>query len=115
MGGYYQTLFGQHGPKLDAEVLGVALDVYATTQSLGGNAGIAYGFHVTSYGLGAYSYNVRASGRAFGVPNNTVLNVFQILKSADSQAVTSLLFNGDQTLDMLALSVFDGIANAGSI
>jgi hypothetical protein len=34
---FYQTLFNETGPKLDAFVLATALDVYATTASLGGN------------------------------------------------------------------------------
>jgi uncharacterized delta-60 repeat protein len=112
---YYQNLFSTPGPKLEAEVLAVALDVFATTQSLGGNAGTAYGFNVTTYGLGAFSFNVGSSGAAFGVADNTVLNVFQILKGVNQQAVHGILYNGNRFLDLLALAVFDGIASAGSI
>jgi hypothetical protein len=114
VGAYYQNLFSTPGPKLAAEILGVALDVYATTQSLGGSAGTAYGFNVTTYGLGAFSYNVGSSGVAFGVADNTVLNVFQILKGVNFQAVHGLLYDGNRFLDMLALAVFDGITTAGS-
>ena len=112
---FYEMLFAMHGPKVDAEVLGVALDVYATTQSLGGNTATTYGFHVTAYGLGAYSENVGASGTAFGVANKTVLNVYQILLAVNRQAVNGILYNGKQSLDLLALSVFDDIATLGSI
>src|SRR5262249_52981829 len=57
---YYQTLFNMGGPK--AQVLAVALNVYATTSSLGGSAGKSYGFPVSAAGLGAYSFNVGADG-----------------------------------------------------
>jgi hypothetical protein len=112
---FFQTLFSLRGPRFDAEVLAIALDVYSTTESLGGSAASAYGFHVTNHGLGAYSYNVGPSGGAFGVANNTVLNVYQILKAVNRQAVNGILYNGDRTLDLLALPVFEGIATAGSI
>jgi uncharacterized delta-60 repeat protein len=113
--GYFETLFVQHGPKLGAQVLAMALDIYATTRSLGGTAGSAYGFRVTDYGLGAYSFNIGSAGAAFDVANNTVLNVYQILRGVDRRAVNGLYYNGDLMLDQLALGVFDGIASAGSI
>jgi hypothetical protein len=50
---YYQQLFALTGPNAQAEVLATALNVYATTQSLGGTAAQAYGFTVTDAGLGA--------------------------------------------------------------
>jgi hypothetical protein len=112
---FYVSLFNLQGPKLDAEVLATALNVYATTSSLGGSATTAYGFTVTAAGLGADSYNVGANGDAFGVPNNTTLNVFQILKAADSKAKNGVLYNGDKTLRDEALAVFDGINQAGGI
>jgi hypothetical protein len=113
--GYFQTLFAQQGPKLGAQVLAVALDVYATTRSLGGTAGAAYGFRVTDSGLAAYSYNVGAAGVAFDVANNTVLNAYQILRAVNRRAVNGLPYGGDLTLELLALVAFDGIATAGGI
>src|SRR5262249_33448318 len=70
---YYQSLFNQSGSNAQANVLATALNVYATTQSLGGTAGQAYGFTVTAAGLGAYSFNVGSEGAAFGMPNKTTL------------------------------------------
>src|SRR5205807_478867 len=78
---YYLSLFSQSGPKLEAQVLATALNVYATTLSLGGTAAGAYGFKVTAAGLGADSFNVGSNGQAFGVANNTTLNVYQLLKA----------------------------------
>jgi len=38
---FYLSQFGLSGPKAEAQVLATALNVYATTSSLGGNAGAA--------------------------------------------------------------------------
>jgi hypothetical protein len=112
---FYLTLFALQGPKVDAEVLATALNVYATTQSLGGTAGQSYGFTISATGLGARSYNVGSSGAAFGVANNTTLNVYQLLQAANSQTVNGVLYNGDATLRQEANDVFDGINNAGGL
>ena len=112
---YYLTLFGERGPNLGAEVMATALNVYATTSSLGGTAAQAYGFKVSAYGLGASSYNVGCDGSAFGVANNTVLNVYQILRAANAEAANGVLYAGDATLIAQALNVFDGINTAGAI
>jgi len=111
----YLTLFALTGPKLDAEVLATALNVYATTSSLVGNAGTTYGFTVSATGLGARSYNVGSSGAAFGVANNTTLNVYQTLKRANQQAVNGVLYNSNTTLRQLAIDVFDSINLAGGL
>jgi hypothetical protein len=112
---FYVTLFNQQGPKLDAQVLGTALDVYATTLSLGGTAAQAYGFDVTADGLGASTYNVGANGAAFGVANDTTLTVFAIRESADGLAAGGVLYNGDPTLRGEALDVFGGINSLGGL
>ena len=97
------------------EVLDTALSVYATTASLGGTAGTQYGFSVSAVGLGAYSFNVGSSGAAFGVANNTVLNIYQILKAANSQAVNGVLYNGNANLADLANAIFDDVNQTGDI
>jgi hypothetical protein len=112
---FYQSLFDRSRPKLDAQTLGLALDVYATTLSLGGTAGRAYGFQVTAYGLGAYSFGVGHGGRAFDVADHTVLNVYQILRGIDGKAVHGVLFGGDRTLQLLAFSVIERLDDAGEI
>jgi hypothetical protein len=105
----------QTGMKLDAQVLGVALGVYATTLSLGGTVGTQYGFKVTTGGLGAATYNVGTGGAAFGVANGTTLTVMQILLAADARAVNGVLDNGDVRLRTLANDVFSGINETGYI
>jgi hypothetical protein len=72
---FFQTLWNQQHDEPDVEVLATALNVYATTASLGGAQGAAYGFHVTVQGLGARSVNVFDAGPAFGVANGTVLRL----------------------------------------
>jgi uncharacterized repeat protein (TIGR01451 family) len=112
---FYQTLFGQFGSKLGAEVMATALNVFATTSSLGGSAAQAYGFTVNAYGLGASSYNVGSNGAAFGVTNNTALNVYQFLLAANAKVSKGVLYSGDTTLIADAVNVFDGINTAGGI
>jgi hypothetical protein len=112
---FYLNLASLTGQKLDAAVLATALNVYATTSSLGGAQAQAYGFDVTADGLGASSYNVSANGSAFGVANNTTLSVFALLVDVDSLAVNGVLYNGDKTLRNEAMSVFGVIDSLGGI
>jgi hypothetical protein len=112
---FYQALFNVSGQKLDAQVFATALNVYATTLSLGGTAAAAYGFTVTAAGVGACTWNVGTSGAAFGVANDSVLSVLDILRAANDRAVGGVLYGGNRTLRNLANAVFDGINQAGDI
>jgi hypothetical protein len=112
---FYQSLFALSGPRVDAEVLATALNVYATTTSLGGNAGAAYGFKVSAPGLGAATFNVGADGAAVGVANNSTLTVSAMLAAVNQRAVNGVLYNGDSTLRSQATDLFDALNNAGSI
>src|SRR5262249_49388101 len=107
--------FALPGSNLEAEVLATALNVYATTQSLGGSIGQAYGFHVTATGLGADSFNVGADGAAFGVANNSTRNVYELLQAVDEQILDGVLYNGHQTLRREANDLFDALNKAGAI
>jgi len=112
---FFESQFALPSPTVEAQVLATALDVYATTLSLGGTAGQAYGFTVTATGLGADSYNVGSDGAAFGVANKTTLNVYELLKAVDRQAVNGVLYNGDKTLRNEANDLFSTLNQAGSI
>ncbi len=112
---YFQVLFSLGGSKVQAEVLAVALNVYATTSLLGGNAGVAYGFTVSATGLGARSYNVGKDGAAFGVADNSMLNVYQLLLAVNNKAANGVLYNGDAVLQAQAADLFDALNNAGGI
>jgi hypothetical protein len=110
---FYLGLFSEHSPKVDAEVLAAALNVYATTQSLSGTTAQAYGFAVSDTGLGARSYNVGADGAAFGVSNRAVLNVYQLLKAVNKYAVNGVLYNSGAELRREASDLFDALNTAG--
>jgi probable HAF family extracellular repeat protein len=112
---FYLSQFALSGPKVEAQVLAVALNVYATTSSLGGSAGVAYGFTVSATGLGARSFNVGADGAAFDVANNTTRNVYQLLKAVNKKAVAGVLYNGDALLRQQAADLFDALNSAGGI
>jgi hypothetical protein len=109
---FYLTLFNEHGPKVDAEVLATALNVYATTLALGGSAAQCYGFDVSATGLGARSFNVGLAGAAFGVANFTTLNAYQLLQAVNQGAVNGVLYNGNVLLSLEAAVLFD-ILNSG--
>jgi hypothetical protein len=106
---FYLSRFRRHRPKLGVQLLATALNVYATTRSLGGLNGRAYGFRVGAFGLGASSYNVGDNGAAFGVAHQTTLNVYQILKAANRQARNGVLYGGDRPRMGKAYDVFEGI------
>ncbi|HLJ95199.1 MAG TPA: choice-of-anchor Q domain-containing protein [Gemmataceae bacterium] len=107
---YYLSLFlVSKGVGLDSEVLATALEVFTTTLSLGGTTGQAYGFTVNSNGLGAYSWNIGTSGQAFGVSNNTVLDVYQILLTANNTASGGEPWSNNTLFRNEAYSVFHGI------
>jgi hypothetical protein len=108
---FYQSLFALPGSNLQADMLATALNVYATTQSLGGTAAETYGFQVTATGLGADSFNVGTDGAAFGVANNTILNVYELLEAVSQQAFN----NVGTTLQKEANDLFDALNKAGAI
>ena len=112
---FYQSEFALSG-SLEPKVLATALNVYATTLSLGGTSGQAYGFTVTAAGLGADSFNVGADGAAFGVAKQTTLNVYELLKAVDRQAAPfGLIYSGSTTLRHKAADLFGTLITAGSI
>jgi hypothetical protein len=111
---FYQSQFALPG-SLNAQVLATALNIYATTLSLGGTVGQAYGFTVSADGLGAYSYGVGADGAAFGVANNTMLTVYALLEGVNAQTVNGVLYNGDKTLQNGASDLFSALLQTGAI
>jgi hypothetical protein len=112
---YFQTLFALGGKQAQAQVLAVALNVYATTSSLGGNAGAAYGFSVSATGLGARSYSVGKDGAAFGVANNTTLTVYGLLRAVNNKAANGVLYGGKATLQAQCADLFSTLNTAGTI
>ncbi len=94
VGSFYKGLFSQFNTnQLDAEVMSLALYIFATTGSLGLGAGgttpaTAYGLPVDANGLGAYTFSIGFHGAAFGVANFAVLDIYQIMLAANSSATS---------------------------
>jgi hypothetical protein len=109
---FYQTQFALSGPNAQAQVLATALNVYATTRSLGGTAGQAYGFTVTDAGLGAYSFNAGSDGAAFGMANNSTHTVYAFLKAVDRDPWS--IFSSE-SLQKQVNDLFDALNKAGRI
>jgi hypothetical protein len=112
---FYLSQFNLGGNQVQAQVLATVLNVYATTSSLGGTAGVAYGFTVSATGLGARSYSVGTDGAAFGIANNTTRNVYELLVAVNNKAAKGLLYNGDATLQAECADLFNSLDQAGSI
>jgi hypothetical protein len=108
------------GAKTNAQILAAALAAYVTNPSLaGGNYVAKYGFNVFAGGSGNDFINVGSNGTAFGVPNNTTLTVFQMLKAVNAQAASGIIYAGNPqqaSLANMANNVFDSQVNsAGGI
>jgi hypothetical protein len=104
---FFQTLWTEQHDNPDVQMLAAALNVYASTASLGGAQGSAGGFQATAEGLGASSFDVGNDGAAFGVANGTTLNVYQLLRAVNQQAVGGVLWNSDAHLRDLAEDLFE--------
>jgi hypothetical protein len=118
---YYQSLYANSAKKPEADALALALNVYVTNSTLAGNTAASYGFTVSSSGLGIATANVGTSGAAFGLNNNTVMTIAELLSRANTSARKGTLWdaNGDGSLSTAetvlrnqAYSLFDSINNS---
>jgi hypothetical protein len=105
----FKKLYSSSSTQLDAQVLTTALNLYASTSSLGGSAASGYGFQVTTSGLGSSYVSVGSDGQAFGVPNCSLENVWSLLLSVNNHSNNGKLYNGNTTLRSLALDLFGGL------
>jgi len=94
----YMSYYNVSGQKNQAQVMATALNVYATTLSLGGSAGTPFGFNITAAGLGAADFNIGNNGAAFGVANNTTITVTQMLSYANHASANNILYSGVPSL-----------------
>lgn len=97
------------GRNVEAQVLTTALNIYATTRSLGGDLARSYHFLVSDTGLGAAGQNVRRHGSAFGVDNNTVLNVYQLMRAMDEHASGGVIYREQNNLRFHSFAVFNAL------
>jgi hypothetical protein len=102
----FKKLYSSSSTQLDAQVLTTALNLYASTSSLGGSAASGYGFEVTASGLAGSYVSVGSDGQAFGVSNGTLHNVWSLLLSVNNHSSNGKLYNGNHTLRSLALDLF---------
>ncbi len=103
---YVKRLWRLYPEGAEVQILTTALNVYATTDSLGGSQGLRAGFSVTSSGLGATWFDVEQYGAAVSVPNYSKPNVFRMLVGVDRQARNGRLYDGNRTLWLSARSLF---------
>src|SRR5262249_38065159 len=111
---FYQSQFALPS-SLESQVLATALNIYATTLSLGGTLGQSYRFTVSAGRLGGHPFNVRAAGAAFRLTNNPTLDVYALLEGVNAQAVNGVLYNGITSLRNQASDLFSKLMQAGSI
>ena len=107
--GLFQSLWNANENGPDVQVLTTALNVYASTSSLGGAQGKPSGFQVTDTGEGALRFNVAGFGGAVGVVNNSKRNVFELLEGVNKLAKNGLIGNGNANLQQLTNSLFTGL------
>lgn len=121
---YYTNQFLVKGQKLNAQVLGTIFATYVTDSDLAGNAAVKYGFNVNEIGVGGALINVKSNGAAFGLANNTVTSVLDLLYRADDRANNGLLWDLDannlidsteQAYRNMANEVFSRINEQGDI
>ena len=130
---FYRTLFKRNGktaagsgpPKVDAQVLAVALAAYVTNQNLAGAAAISYGFAVDSFGVGAAAFNVADNGEAFGVAGGSTVRILDLLLAVNFRTKNGLLYdlNGDgdtsdpneELFRTMVNDVFSDINEAGDL
>ena len=112
----FQSDFLLKGVKLDAQVLATALSVYVTNATLDPTQVAAqYGFKVSGNGAGTATVSIGFNGDAFGVANNTVLTVMDLLLATDEQAVNGVLYNGNAPKRNEANNVYSAVNQAGNI
>jgi hypothetical protein len=117
----YQGLWTPNGVNKNTfiQAFAVALGLYADNASLSGvSLAAQYGFNVTN--AGPLSYNVGSNGAAFGVANNTSVQVLTILQDVDASFDGALgtFFDGNanqQTLTTELNTVLSGINETGGI
>jgi hypothetical protein len=111
----FLTFYKNSRYRTDASMLATALNVYASTNALGGAQAVAYGFAPTDDGLGAAEFNVGNNGAAFGVGNNATVTVWQMLKAANGKSSRDVLYNGVTSMLTMAYNMFETVNNAGGI
>jgi uncharacterized repeat protein (TIGR01451 family) len=111
----FNTLYNSSNGQTNAQVLACAFNCYATNTTLCGSVAVNYGFNVEAGGCGNKMFNVWTYGQAFGVANNSVLSVTQILQYANAKSSSGNIDCGNSTMQWETADVFTAINQAGDI
>lgn len=79
----FLEFFSVTGQKTQAQILATALAAFVTDSALFGTTAAPYGFHISTGGIGADTFNVGSNGTAIGLVNNTSYTVLQLLQQAN--------------------------------
>ncbi len=93
VGTYFQSLCPRDlkAPlKPEAQVLALALAVYATSEDLAGKTATQYGFMVTDTGIGKNAFSVGPHGVAFGVNDKSKITVLDALIATSTPGTIGL-------------------------
>jgi CSLREA domain-containing protein len=98
---YFQSLYANSSKKPETDALTLALNTYVTNSSLAGNTATSYGFAVSTSGLGIATVNVGTDGAAFGINDNTVMTITELLSRVNARSRNGMLWdsNGDGSLN----------------
>lgn len=101
---------------VEAQTLAMAISLYASNTGLaGGDYAEAFGFSVSGGGIGGKTINVGSNGVAFGVNNNTVMSVSQILQAVNAQSVSGVLYKNNLSRASKCCSVLDTANDCGGL
>jgi protocatechuate 3,4-dioxygenase beta subunit len=114
---YMKALAADSTKQLQANVLATVFAVYVTdTDWAGGSYAASYGFNVSTTGVKNDYFNIGTSGAAFGVQDDSILTVWQILQATNARASGGVLWSGySSAIKTKALWVFVGINGEGGI
>lgn len=126
VGDFYKQLFqynkktaaGGGPPKMDAQVMAVALASYVTNETLAGTTAASFGFLVTENGVGTTTFDIGDHGAAFGVADYTTMSVLDILLATNDRTTNGLLYDldgdgdADDNLETLLRTMANDVYNA---
>ena len=79
----------------EAEALTLAFASYVTNSGLAGTTATFYGFAVSATGLASATANVGENGAAFGLRNNLVITIGELLSRLNARSRKGLIWDFD--------------------
>ncbi len=111
---HFVTLFNaKNGPKVEAQVLGLAFATYVTDSDLAGNVAASFGFRVSAAGTGAATVNVGKYGEVVGVADNSTVTVMQVLNAINAGSSGGVVFGSNHSLRIAANELVSMINEGG--